>query len=135
MNLYKIMFEHFSPKDSQRGVVAYLVADSDEQVYEWLKSDPKLDDDTWIYTPYQDSENDDITFELYDDQYNVVGMEEYKDKMIRLKGEMFDDELELNDLYYGKTIYGWRLIKEDVKPDILQYIKDYGIKVVNAMSQ
>jgi hypothetical protein len=123
------MFEHYSPKDSKKGISTYLVAESDEQVYEWLKSEPKLDDDNWIYTPYNDNENNNIMFEIYDNEYNLIGEESYKDRIIRLKGEMFDDELELSDLYYGKIVYGWKLIKEDVKPDVLQIIKDCGISI------
>lgn len=132
MNLYKILMQHYAPKDSQVGIVAYLVAKSGEEVYEWLKSEPKLPDDIWVYTPYNDNEHDGKTFDIYDADYNVVGEESYKDRMIRLQGEMFDEEVELSDLYYGKTLYGWKLIKEDISPDVLQMIKDYGISIEQA---
>jgi len=32
--------------------------------------------------------------------------------MIRIRGEYYDKELELDDLYYGKTIYGWDFVCE-----------------------
>jgi hypothetical protein len=129
MNLYKIMFVHYSPKDSEEGIITYLVAKSNEEVYEWLKSEPQLSNGNRLFNTYKYSENDNKTYEIYGDDFSVVGEETFKDRMIRLHGEMFDEEKELDDLYYGATLHGWELIKEDVKPDVLQSIKDYGIQV------
>lgn len=129
MNLYKVMFKHFSQNDSEIGILTYLVAKSDEEVYEWLKSDPKLQNETYIYTAYRYRENDRKTYKMYDDDYNVIGEESYKDKIIRLNGDMFDEDADLSDLYYGKTLYGWQLVKEDVKADVIHLIKEYGINI------
>lgn len=129
MNLYKVMFEHFSQKDSEIGILTYLVAKSDEEIYEWLKSNPKLQDETYIFTVYKDRENNEETFEIYDDAYNVIGEESYKDKIIRLNGDMFDEDADLSDLYYGKTLYGWQLVKENVKANVIHLIKEYGINI------
>lgn len=123
------MFEHFSPKDSQQGLITYLVANSSEDVYEWFKKEPQLPDGNRLFNSYKYSEEDNKVFELYDDKYNIIGEENFKEKMIRLGGEMFDEDRELNDLYYGLTLYGWELVKEGVKPDALQMIKDYGIQI------
>ncbi|WP_431785920.1 hypothetical protein [Paenibacillus lactis] len=130
MNLYKIMFQHYSQKDSEIGIITYLVANSDKEVYEWLKSEPKLADGTKIYNSYKYSEESGETFEIYDNEINVIGEESFKGRMIRLRGEMFDEDKELNDLYYGLTLYGWELVKKDAKPDVLQMITDYGIPIV-----
>ncbi|RXZ77955.1 hypothetical protein EBB07_28255 [Paenibacillaceae bacterium] len=129
MNLYKIMFIHYSPRDSQKGILTYLVANTDEEVYEWLKSDPKLPDEMYIFTTYKDSERDEESFNLYDDEYNIIGNEFFKERIVRMRGDMFDKELELNDLYYGRTLFGWGLVKEDVKNEDLSNIKDNGIEI------
>ena len=98
MNLYKIMFEHFSQKDSQTGIKCFLLAEDDEQVYEWLKSDPRLGED-WITTCYED-------FEEEDEEGN------FKERLIACQGEMFDEYYEPTDLYYGAIAYGWEAIGE-----------------------
>ncbi|MBT2759971.1 hypothetical protein [Paenibacillus sp. ISL-20] len=129
MNLYKIMFTHYSPKDSEEGIIIYLAANSHEEVYEWLKSEPQLSNGNKLFNTYKYNENDNKTYEIYGEFWNVIGEETFKERMIRLHGEMFDEEKELDDLYYGLTLYGWELIKEDVKPDVLKMIKDYGIQI------
>ncbi|MNW60375.1 hypothetical protein D3C74_383550 [compost metagenome] len=129
MNLYKIMFAHYSPKDSEEGIVTYLVANSHEEVYEWLKSEPQLSNGNKLFNTYKYSESDDKTYEIYGEDWIVIGEESFKERMIRLHGEMFDEEVDVSDTYYGVTLYGWELIKEDVRPDVLQMIKDYGIGI------
>lgn len=42
MNLYTINFEHYSQKDSEQGIYTYLVAKDDTAVYEWIKSEPEV---------------------------------------------------------------------------------------------
>lgn len=98
MNLYIIKFRHYSQKDSREGIVTYLVAESDESVYEWLKSEPKVNDEG-IYNSYKYKEDDDPTF---------------KERIIGVCGEMYDEESEVSDLYYGAIQYGWELIAEGV---------------------
>lgn len=41
-SLYKILFDHYSQKDKNRGICCYLFAASDEEIYEWIKSEPKI---------------------------------------------------------------------------------------------
>lgn len=57
-----------------------------------------------------------------------VGHEKYKDRMIRLKGEL-NDEVELTDLYYGMTLVGWRMVKSDIPTEQIELLKDTGISV------
>lgn len=48
---------------------------------------------------------------------------------------MFDKEVELNDLYYGKTLYGWELVCEDVKEeDILNAQNNLKINIIKVPS-
>jgi len=105
MSLYKIYVRHFSQKDSHESVECFLVAESDDEVYLWL--------DEKQYGLWSDRNDEDGLIDIYDDDYNVIGTESYKENMIRINGEFFDEELELEDLYYGKTIYGWKKMNDE----------------------
>lgn len=129
MNIYEIMLEHYAQKGSEKGILTYLAAQSDEEVYEWLKSDPTLKDERSLYTSYKDNENDEKVFEIYDDNYEVVGEEAFKERMIRLKGDLHDEDADFSDLYYGKTLIGWKLVKEDVTEQDIKIIQDAGISL------
>ncbi|MCY8922132.1 hypothetical protein [Bacillus atrophaeus] len=131
MNLYEIMLEHFAPKGSERGIFTYVLAQSDEEVYEWLKTDPSLSDGRAVYTPYQDNEADGKTYAIYNQSFDIVGHEKYKDRMIRLKGEL-NDEVELTDLYYGMTLVGWSMVKADIPTEQIELLKDTGISIESA---
>lgn len=103
MKLFKILLRHYSQKDSEKGVDCFLVAESEESVFDWL--DKKF---SGIWT---DRDEEDGLIDIYDDDYNVIGQETYKEKMIRLKGEYFDDDAPVEDAYYGVTHYGWEEMK------------------------
>ncbi|MGG0667824.1 hypothetical protein ABE073_04760 [Lederbergia citrisecunda] len=129
MNLYEIMMEHYAPKDSQKGIYTYLVAECDEAVYEWLKQEKQLKDERVIYNSYKYSEEDDDIFELYDDNYEVVGTETFKERMIRLKGNLYDEEESFDDLYYGKTLLGWKTVKEEITEEEIDVMQRTGISI------
>lgn len=129
-NLYKIHFEHYAPKDSEKGIYTYLAAQNDEEVYEWLKSNPTLKNQQQIFNCYEDSEED--SYEVFDEKFNVVGTETFKERMIRLNGDINDEEEELDDLYYGATLMGWKLVKEEIDEEVLQVIEDSGIAIEKA---
>ncbi|WP_311078093.1 hypothetical protein [Paenibacillus polymyxa] len=135
MNLYKIMFEHFSQKDSQKGILTYLVADSDSEVYEWIKSEPSTEIWGSIFNSYKYKEKDNEMFNIYDNDFNIVDKESFRDRMIRLHGDMFDEETELSDLYYGATLYGWVVVKENVGYEVLQSAKETGINIEVRLSK
>lgn len=105
MNIYKIHVQHFSQKDSHSSVETFLLASSDEEVYKWV--------DDKEYGAYTDKSNEDGKLEIYDGDFNVIGLESFKEKMIRVGGQYFDEDYEPSDLYYGATIYGWE--KLDIK--------------------
>ena len=94
MNIYKILFEHYSQKDSQAGIKCFLLAKDDEEVYRWLSSNPTIGED-WITTCYEGYEEED---------------EDFKRRIIDCKGQMFDEEYDLSGLYYGVTLHGWELL-------------------------
>lgn len=110
MNIYKILVKHFAQKGSHESIECLLLASSDEEVYKWLN--------VKLYGYFSDREQD-SEFDIYDENYNVIGKENYKDRMLRIKGELFDEEIALDDLYYGKSLYGWELLKTtDIKKTI-----------------
>ena len=110
MNIYKIEFLHAAPKDTESGLKCLLLAENEEQVYEWIKSEPKIDEGG-------------EEFEVYNDNYDVIGKENFKQKMIRLKGQMNDDDYDYSDAYYGITLFGWSLLKENVNTDYSELIE------------
>lgn len=116
MNLYNIVFGHYGPKDSEFGSKCFLLAENDEQVYEWIAAEPKLDTENISFINSWKS-YEDVTTDLYNDDYEKIGEETFKEKTIRLKGEMNDDDYDFSDAYYGITLYGWELLKENVVTD------------------
>jgi hypothetical protein len=125
MNLYKVVFSHHSPKDSQKGIKTLLLAENSEQVYEWIKSEPKMEDRS-LFNTWADSEKDEEVFEIYNDKWEVIGTENFKEKMLRINGEINDDDYDFSDSYYGRTLYGWEVIKENTTNDYSELI-DAGI--------
>jgi len=101
MNIYKINFSHHAPKGAECGIKCLLLAENDEQVYEWIKQEPEVDGET-LYNNWETNEVDDA---------------EFKQKIISIKGEMFDDEYDYSDSYYGITLLGWELVKENTLSD------------------
>ncbi len=125
MNLYKISFSHHAPKDREEGIKCLLLAKNDEQVYEWIKSEPEINGNT-LYNSWKDSEEENEDFEIYDNNFNLIGNERFKEKIIRLKGQMNDDDYDFSDAYYGITLYGWSLLKENTNSNYSELI-DLGI--------
>lgn len=113
-NLYKITFSHHGPKNSEKGIKTYLLANTDDEVYEWFKTakDPDFPNSQWMFPYWDDEETEQEVFDVYDDKYNAIGTETYKEKIIRLKGNINDDEVDFTDSYYGITLYGWEFISE-----------------------
>lgn len=137
MNLYKITFSHHAPKDREQGIKCLLLAVNDEQVYEWIASEPKLNDRS-LFNGWKDNEGykyneetetfvnedgDEVDSFWYDEEGNA---ENFKTRMLRLKGEINDDDYDFTDAYYGITLFGWELLKEDVKTDYSE-LKELGI--------
>ena len=112
MNLYEIRFRHYSQKDNEEGILTYLVAKSDEDVYEWISSDLELKNGTSIYSSWADREEDD---------------EDYKERIIECNGDMYDNETEICDLYYGLTLYGWGMVYENISNDDVNKIESLNI--------
>ena len=126
MNLYIVEFKHYSPKDSEKGIKGYIVAENDEEVYEFIKSEPEMLGET-IYNSYADKESYNEETDIYDDDYNVIGTETFKDRIIRCHGDMYDEYSEVSDLYYGATQYGWVCVINDIKSEDVERLRYLGI--------
>lgn len=124
MKLYELLFRHYAPKDSEEGIICYLVADTDEEVYEYIKSEPKIPNGTnWGRSIFNSWKyNDDEEDESYDS--------EHKTRLIECHGEMFDDYAEVCDAYYGVTHYGWRCICEDISKERVSILQNCGVVAV-----
>lgn len=100
--LFRVLFSHTAPKDQKVGIEEYVVANSELHVYSYI-------DNEYIYNKWKD--NEDKTFDVYDEEYNIIGSEKFKEKIIRIKGEMNDEDYDYSDAYYGITLYGWEFVK------------------------
>jgi len=116
MNLYQIQFSHHSPKDAEFGIKCLLLAQDDNEVYEWMASNPTAFGER-IHTGWKNKEDDNKIFFIYNDQYENVGEESFKQKIIRLTGEIDDPSFDFSDAYYSITLYGWDLLVENVSTD------------------
>jgi len=118
MKLFEIRFRHYSQKDSREGILTYLLAQSDEKVYEWIRSEPTLHNDKSIYVGWM----------YKDDPYEEDEYEEdFKERLIGCCGDMYDDDSEVSDLYYGATQYGWSRICDEFSYDEYLNLKRIGI--------
>jgi len=120
MNLYRIVFSHTAPKDTERGIKTYLLADDETEVYDHI-------DEVYERGYWSEKEGDGDMFEVYDDVYNVMGTETFREQMMRLHGEAFDKDYDFCDAYYGITLHGWELVASDVNIDDFAKAVDLGI--------
>jgi len=104
MNIYKITFGHSAPKDWAISILGFVLAENDEQVYEYIKSEPMINGHN-PFNSWKDKEKEGEEFEIFDSKYEVIGKETFKEKIIRLKGEINDDGYDFADSYYGISLY------------------------------
>ena len=124
MKLYELLFRHYSQKDSEEGIICYLVANSDEEIYEFIKSEPKIPDGTNCGRSIYNS------WKYKDDKQDSSYDKEHKTRLIECCGEMFDDYADISDLYYGLTYYGWRCVCEEITNEQISILRNCGIITV-----
>lgn len=122
INLYKIVFSHTAPKDTKNGIMSYLLAEDKNIVYNYI--DIEYNCGCW-----SDQENEKRKYHLYNDECDVIGTETFKEKIIRLNGEINDDDYVFSDAYYGITLYGWELVQLDIDVNLssVQLLIRWGI--------
>src|SRR6478672_11215589 len=99
MKIHQINVIHAAPKDRHESIELYAVADCEEQIYELLNEK--------VFGKWSDKNEEDGLLKIYDDDYNVTGMETYKQRVMRLRGDINDPDTDYSDAYYGVTLYGW----------------------------
>lgn len=109
MNLYKERFVHYSPKDFKCGIHKYFIAENDKECYHK------------VYGKDADSIFGEGSF-FFDGE----SIESKRQEIIEVKGEMNLD-YEVQDAYYGVTVKGWELVKEDLSEDDIVYLKRMNI--------
>lgn len=116
MRLFQIFVKHFAPKDSHEAIEGFLLAESDEDVYYFVHT--KLG-----YSSKEDLDDENAKeVTVYDEDYNEVGTETVKQRIIRNKGEMFDSDTDISDTYYGVTLYGWK-DKGTASPEEIAFLR------------
>lgn len=129
LKLYELLFRHYSQKDNQEGIICYLVANSDEEIYEYIKAEPTVPDGTdWGRGIYN-------SWKYKDDKEDKSYEEDHKDRLIKCCGEMFDDCADISDLYYGLTHYGWKCVCEEISEDQIKVLQKVGVVTVNIKTQ
>lgn len=91
--IYKIIVLHGAPKDSHTSIEEYIIAETDEEVFNYITNKYKNYD--WEEEPFENEE-----FETY--------AKMKKDILIN-KGDL-EHESGWEDAYYGVTKYGWEEI-------------------------
>lgn len=104
MKLYKIEMLTVAPKNNWTNIYGYAVFDTVDELYDYLYKkayweDKEINDET--------GENEDKIYTLYDEDYNKIGTESFKERMLRICGEANDEDLPWEDLYYGMSNYSW----------------------------
>lgn len=99
-SLYKIKVRHSGPKDSHDAIEGYLVAESEEQVYEAINDHN--------FGTWSDQANDDDPETEYCDREGKVIQGGYKAWVMAWRGDLAKEE---SDYYYGVTQYGWEKVE------------------------
>ncbi len=106
MNLYRIISSHYSPKDSFTSTLCFLLAENEEQIYDFVKN--------CSYDQFNESINwcgdeDELYWNEETEEEDLT----HKEWVLLNQGELECDDF-LTDLYYGQTLIGWELINEDI---------------------
>lgn len=137
MNLYKILVKHLAPKDNHTSIETYISAENEDKLYDLMCEFTCWNEESFTgimrviperFLKYKDSfyEPDEITGECIDIQQEEI-LNAWKKYVISTKGEIGSDWADYDDLFYGKTHYGWELVKEDLQDDEFQILKQLQI--------
>lgn len=125
MKLWKLMFRHYSLKDSEEGILCYLLANSSEQIYMYLRDNTNIEDGSEYGIRI-------CTMWKYKEDPNEPDYDpKYKDRIIACCGEMFDEMEQVDDRYYGVTHYGWKCVCKRVNLEQIKLLRELGVSIVN----
>jgi hypothetical protein len=117
MNLYQINVKHIAPKSSHTSIEEYILAENDSEVFDYISEEytnwDELDGCERYITDFQDSED-----------YTIEDYERFmKEFIISTKGEIDSDWACYDDLFYGRTHYGWELLFENITEEQIKVLK------------
>ena len=119
MKLFTIYIRHVGSKDFIDAQVGQFLAKSEEVIYQFIAKD--LSSGTWL-----DKENDSPVF-----SETVNKQEGFKEKMLRIRGDFFDEYQDYSDRYYGLKFFGWNEGIEVTQVEIDTLVKLNIVKVLN----
>lgn len=96
MKLYTKYTRHCAPRDCQE-FESFVLANDDEEMLVGCDE----------YGLWNDKHDEGEIYEIYNEDYNVIGTETYLEKMLRIRGEFNDEDADYSDAYYGITHIGW----------------------------
>lgn len=96
MNIYRIDFTHYGPKDSQEGTWGLMLARDDEHLFDKL---------THHHGPCNWDAED--TMEVWDDEKGEEVSVNVKEQIVKMRGDWW---VELEDCYYGATQWEWERV-------------------------
>ena len=109
-NLYNISFSHHARGDSQDGTYRYVIAENDNQVFDYMMSGevPVFDWDTnrFIDSIVEDLEESAIARKGPDNEIDVNAT------IIKQRGDYW--RALSDELSYGDTLWGWELVHKDL---------------------
>lgn len=107
-NLYEIKVEHIGSHSSHVATECYVIADTEEEVYSYLNH---LSSGAYAERHNEELENVEEGFEsnyiVYNEQSEAIGHETYKEYILRIKGDINDENRYDADPFYGVNVYGW----------------------------
>lgn len=109
-NLYRIDSTHFAPKDNHTAIETYLIAENNDEVYDYISKFYG-----WIG-------------DRYEDYYLGENEVDHKSWCIHYQGELEKCDQFLNDLHYGLTIYSWELISENI--DVNNFLESLVLGII-----
>lgn len=106
MNLYRILAEHYAPKDCFESIVGYALVGNEDELYDLIKDSGSEKFGSFIGWCGDEDE------EYWNEETEEEDLS-HKEWVIKNGGELGQDQF-ITDLYYGVTLIGWELVEENV---------------------
>lgn len=116
LNLYKILVEHAGSESQHKSIEEYVLAEDDLCVLHYVDKEKTYG--TWADRPLEDG-----PCTIYNEKYDPIGEETYLEKMLRLKGDYFEEDQDYSDSYYDIRFYGWELVYSGVHYETQELLK------------
>lgn len=109
MRLFKVRFKHYAPKDSEGGIVGFLLRETEKEVCDYVMT-------TLSYWDADDLEEE---TEVWDEDYENSETITKREELLRNHGQIELDSNDYSDAYYGITHHGWEDMGEATGTEVL----------------